>query len=144
MKNQKKHDFNTELKNIALPQKAKASQPEGATAKAVKLAARNNKKWAFVAQGSRYVRALAKQDCCQTSKELTDELFDGGEICLSQRHSMKSSKAQRRIVRRIAEKKLAQKAWRHTAQTLGRYVSHVVEHSIGECMADVRQQQLCA
>lgn len=143
MKNQKKNDLNSKMKETTFGMKRKNNQMEEAKNRAKGVATRNNKKWAHVAQGNHYAKAVAKQNYFETSRELTDQLMDGGEICLSQRHSTKSTKVQRRIMRRIAEKRLAQKTWRHVTQPLGRYISHAVEHSTGKCMADVRQHQFC-
>lgn len=134
-------------KKMQKPVKAKKTISQKPVEKAPSYKAlyeRNMKRWELVARGNKYAQASAKEACWQMVTELTEDLMDGCTIALKTRNSVKPNSTQRRIMRRIAEKKLAQKAQRLNNGYNSRWLNHCVDASTGDCMLAVRLKQICA
>ena len=69
------------------------------------------KNWDKIAHGSRYQKAAAKESCRRATKQMEEELFDGILLNLRCKNKVKSYNAQKRILRRIVEKRQAQQAY---------------------------------
>ena len=102
------------------------------------------KSWALVAQSVKYRKAAAKESCDRLTQILEDELFDGILLNLSGRNSMKSYTCQKRILRRIVEKRQAQKAYRRIGRTESCYANYILRECTNKSMNDLQHYQRCA
>jgi len=102
------------------------------------------KSWELVARGVKYRKAAAKESCGRLTQIMEDELFDGILLNLSGRNSMKSYTCQKRILRRIVEKRQAQKAYRRIGRTESRYANYILRECTNKSMNDLQHYQRCA
>lgn len=100
--------------------------------------------WDVLGHSSKYKKAAAKESCTRTTQSLEDEIFNGIHLNLSGRNSVKSFSSQKRILRRIVEKRQAQSAYHRIGRTTDRFVSHIQRHCASKSMCDLRHYQLYA
>ena len=92
------------------------------------------KSWALLAKGVKYRKAAAKESCDRLTLLLEEELFDGILFNLSGRNGMKSYACQKRILRRIVEKRQAQKAYRRIGRTESCYANYILRECTNKSM----------
>ncbi len=100
--------------------------------------------WERISHRRSYQKAATREACSSTTLSLVDELFDGIVLELNERNSKKSYGAQKRILRRIVEKRQAQSAHRcvrRAADGLARYLRRT---SILIGMKQLQRHQCCA
>lgn len=102
------------------------------------------KSWAVIARSVKYRKAAAKESCDRLTLLLEEELFDGILLNLSGRNGMKSYACQKRILRRIVEKRQAQKAYRRIGRTENRYANYILRECTNKSMGDLRHYKMCA
>lgn len=102
------------------------------------------KSWDVLGHSSKYKKAAAKESCTRTTRSLEDDIFNGILLNLSGRNSVKPFSSQKRIFRRIVEKRQAQSAYRRVGRTADRLASHILRHCASRSMGDLRHYQLCA
>lgn len=102
------------------------------------------KNWDKIARGSRYQKAAAKESCRRATKQMEEELFDGILLNLRCKDKVKSYNAQKRILRRIVEKRQAQQAYSKVGRRRDRFSSHIYRHCTSKSMSELRSHQLCA
>ena len=102
------------------------------------------KSWDALGHSNRYKKAAAKESCTRTTQSLEDEIFNGILLNLSGRNSVKPFSYQKRILRRIVEKRQAQSAYRRVGRTTDRFASHIQRHCASKSMCDLRPYKLCA
>lgn len=102
------------------------------------------KSWELVARGVKYRKAAAKESCGRLTQILEEELFDGILFNLSGRNGMKSYACQKRILRRIVEKRQAQKTYRRIGRTENRYANHILRECTSKSINDLSLYQKCA
>ncbi|WP_156139277.1 hypothetical protein [Prevotella pectinovora] len=102
------------------------------------------KSWDKIAHGSRYQKAAAKESCRRATKQMEEELFDGILLNLRCKNKVKSYNAQKRILRRIVEKRQAQQAYSKVGRRRDRFSSHIYRHCTSKSMSELRDHQLCA
>lgn len=101
------------------------------------------KKWASLSQWKKYKETAAKHSCILTTMQIEDELFDGILLNLCGRNCVKSKNTQKRILRRIVEKRQAQKAHQQIGRTEDRYASHMLQSCASKSMHDLQRYQIC-
>ncbi|MBP5423095.1 MAG: hypothetical protein J6Y78_11695 [Paludibacteraceae bacterium] len=101
------------------------------------------KSWALVAQGIKYRKAAVKESCDRLTQIMEEELFDGILLNLSGRNGMKSYSCQKRILRRIVEKRQAQSAHHQVGRTGSRYTNYILRECVNKSMEDFRHYQMC-
>lgn len=102
----------------------------------------SSKKWAktWKRVGSRiaYQRAAAKASCHRTTEHIENEFFDG--IFLNLRCSEnKSYNMQKRILRRIVEKRQAQSAYHSVRHSQSRFSEQLTRHCVSVSMGALRR-----
>ena len=102
------------------------------------------KNWDVLGHSAKYKKAAAKESCARTTQSLEDEVFNGILLNLSGRNSVKSFSSQKRLLRRIVEKRQAQSVHRRVGRTTDRFASHILRHCASKSMCDLRHYQLCA
>lgn len=103
-----------------------AKQYRKERAKEAKARRKIAKRWDKIAQGGSYQKACYREYCqCETFK-LKDELYDGILINLRERNSKKSYSRQKRILRRIVEKRQAQVIHHIVGKTENRFSNHML------------------
>lgn len=100
-------------------------------------------RWARIAHGVKKQKAAVLDSCNHATQILEDELFDGIFLNLSCRNSVKSYSEQKRILRRIIEKRQAQLAHRQVGRTGNRFTSHFTLHSTSKSIGDLYMYQMC-
>lgn len=101
------------------------------------------KRWAIVGDSMRYKRAAVREASWNSLDDIKEEAFDGILITLSSHNSGKSLNVQKRILRRIVEKRQAQIAHRYMGHTDDLTASHLASVYISKCMEMLHQYQNC-
>ena len=81
--------------------------------------------WKKKGKGHSYQKASAREFCSHVTSQLQDELFDGILINLREKNSKKSYSRQKRILRRIIEKRQAQLVHHVVGRTQNAFASYV-------------------
>jgi len=102
------------------------------------------KSWALVAQGIKSRKAAAKESCERLTQILEEELFDGIFLNLSGRNGMKSYSCQKRILRRIVEKRQAQSAHRLSGRSGNRFTKQLQHYCASQSLDCLKRYQQCA
>lgn len=103
-----------------------------------------NKKWERLEGRSKYLHAVAKKSCNDITTMIQDECFDGILLQLNPRSESKSYKEQKRLLRRIIEKRQAQAIHRKIGRTNNRFATHMKHHSASKSANDLHRFQFCA
>lgn len=91
-----------------------------------------------------YKKVAVKAACYKTTVKIEEELFDGISLNLNQRNSIKSRSSQKRILRRIIEKRHAQAAHHTFGRGDKTLTSFMTRRSVGKSMDKLLQLQMCA
>ena len=102
------------------------------------------KRWALVAQGVKYRKAAVKESCDRLTKILEDELFDGILLNLNERNGKKSYTCQKRILRRIVEKRQAQSTHRIAGRSGNRLSKQLQRYCTSQSLGCLQRYQICA
>ena len=102
------------------------------------------KRWNVLARGVKYQKAVAKSSCDYLTKILKTELFDGILLNLSERNGMKSYSCQKRILRRIVEKRQAQSVYRQVGRSGDRFSKQIQRQCVSQSWSHLQSYQLCA
>lgn len=131
---------NTKKANRKMMQKANQKRIQAEANARRKVA----KSWALLAKGVKYRKAAAKESCDRLTQILEDELFDGILLNLSGRNGMKSYTCQKRILRRIVEKRQAQSAHRLASRSGNMFTRQLQRYCTSQSLDCLRRYQLCA
>ena len=101
------------------------------------------KKWAIVGNSMRYKCAAVREASRNSFDDIKEEAFNGILIALSPHNSGKSLNVQKRILRRIVEKRQAQIVHRYMRHTDDLTASHLASVYISKCMEMLHQYQNC-
>lgn len=101
------------------------------------------KRWAIVGNSMRYKRAAVREASRNSLDDIKEEAFDGILIALSPHNSGKSLNVQKRVLRRIVEKRQAQIAHRYIGHTDDLTASHLASVYSSKCIKMLRQYQNC-
>lgn len=101
------------------------------------------KRWAIVGNSMRYKRAAVREASWNSLDDIKEEAFDGILITLSSHNSGKSLSVQKRILRRIVEKRQAQVAHRYMGHTDDLTASHLASVYMSKTMKILHQYQNC-
>lgn len=99
--------------------------------------------WAIVGNSMRYKRAAVKEASWNSLDDIKVEVFDGILVTLSPHNSGKSLNVQKRLLRRIVEKRQAQIAHRYIGHTEDLTASHIASAYSSKCMMMLHQYQNC-
>lgn len=102
------------------------------------------KSWALLALGVKYQKATASESCQRTTQQIEEELFDGILLNLRDKNSVKSYNEQKRILRRIVEKRQAQQTHRKVGRTESRFTNHILRQCASKSMNDLKRYLRCA
>lgn len=104
---------------------------------------RNTKKWDFMVHHINYQKAAVKASYRQKTVQLKEVLFDGIFLDLHERNENKSYSYQKRILRRIVEKRQAQSTRRRIGRTEDKLANHLIRHYTSKCMKDLQRYHSC-
>lgn len=130
---------NTKKANRKVLQKANQKRIQ-AEANARRKVAKN---WELVARSVKYRKAAAKESCGRLTQILEEELFDGILLSLKGRNGMKSYACQKRILRRIVEKRQAQSAHRRAGRSGNRFTKQLQLYCASQSLDHLKRYQLC-
>lgn len=145
MKKNNSNNGQTEMNNT---KKANRKMMQKANQKRIQTEADARRKvaksWALVAQSVKYRKATVKESCNRLTQILEEELFDGILLNLSGRNGMKSYTCQKRILRRIVEKRQAQSAHRLAGRSGNMFTRQLQRYCTSQSLDCLRHYQLCA
>lgn len=101
------------------------------------------KAWAKTGNCMAYKRAAVRETYRNTVDSIEDELFDGIILSLSPHNSRKSTSVQMRVLRRIAEKRQAQAAYRYIGRSEDLLTDKLTSMCCKNCMRELRRYQMC-
>ena len=143
-----KNNSNNEKTVMNSSKKANKKMRQKANQKRIQTEANARRKvaksWALVAQSVKYRKATVKESCDRLTQILEDELFDGILLNLSGRNGMKSYTCQKRILRRIVEKRQAQSAHRLAGRSGNMFTRQLQRYCASQSLNSLRRYQLCA
>lgn len=96
-----------------------------------------NKRWQMLEESNRYKNAVAVVKSRKATSMIKDEVLDGIFLDLNERNQDKSRSVQKRVLRRIIEKRQAQVSARVHGSHAGRYVAYQVGKSTRMCMDSI-------
>ena len=102
------------------------------------------KSWALLVKGVKYRKAAAKESCDRLTLLLEEELFDGILLNLSGRNGMKSYACQKRILRRIVEKRQAQSAHRLAGRSGNMFTKQLQRYCASQSLGCLQRYQVRA
>ena len=130
--------MNKENKKMKPSAKQKRTQAEANARR--KIANR----WNVLARGVKYQKAAAKESCDCLTQMLKTELFDGILLNLSERNGVKSYSCQKRILRRIVEKRQAQSVHRQVGRSDDRFAKQIQRQCVSKSWSHLQSYQQCA
>ena len=101
------------------------------------------KRWAMVGKGHGYKHAVVRQTAKDTINKIEDDLFDGILLSLSPRNSNKSMSLQKRLLRRIVEKRQAQAVFRKIGRSDDLFTTRIMDEGSCRCMRELHCYQNC-
>lgn len=101
-------------------------------------------KWAYVASLDVYQRAAAKEACYINTAKIKQECFDGILLNLNERNNKKSYSEQKRILRRIVEKRQAQSTHRNIKRRENRFACYLINSNMSHSMNEIYRYQHCS
>lgn len=129
---------NTNMKNAKLMQMTKKQKREAEARRKV------NQNWQRVERQPNYRCAATWLACTKATDEIKDECFDGILLQLNERNEAKSTSVQRRLLRRIVEKRQAQSVHRAIGRSFDRFSNRMKTGSISECVDRLHRHRFCA
>ena len=135
----KKYKFNEIL--ISITRSTKKANPVAPT-KADP--AKEMKAWDKVSRSKRYKKAVARDLCQNVTAGVIQECLDGVCLNLSEENSLRSDAAQKRILRRIVEKRQAQATHRRVGRTGNLFSAHLEKTCCSDCMTEINIHRFCA
>jgi 3-deoxy-D-arabino-heptulosonate 7-phosphate (DAHP) synthase len=101
------------------------------------------KSWVLLAKGVKYQKAAAKESCDRLTHLMEEELFNGILFNLSERNSMKPYTYQKRILRRIVEKRHAQSAHRIAGRSNKGFTKQLQRYYTSQSLGCLKHYLLC-
>jgi len=101
------------------------------------------KAWARTGSCMGYKRAAVRETYRCAVNSMEDELFDGILLSLSPRNSSKSMSVQMRVLRRIAEKRQAQVAFKYIGRSEDLLTEYTMSTCAKSCMRELCKYQTC-
>lgn len=95
------------------------------------------KSWAFIGAGNKYQKAAVKESCSRITSEIKENFINGIHLDLREKNSVKSDIVQKRILRRVVEKRQAQASRRITGHTQDLFASHLVRECCSKSMKEI-------
>lgn len=93
--------------------------------------------WDLMAKNRRYSKAVAKDLCREVTAWAVEECLDGICLNLSDGNCMRSDAVQKRILRRIVEKRQAQANHRRVGRTQSLLASYLEKSCCSSTMAEI-------
>lgn len=100
-----------------------------------------NEKWDKVKDSAKYRRAVARDFCHTVTGKIEEELLDG--ILLNLKNTGKPANSQRRILRRIVEKRQAQANHKKNGRTCDLTSKHISIECTATSLRTIRQKMSC-
>ena len=137
----KKYNIESVMNLVSKSEKRKMQKP---TRKQVEANARRKvvKAWTRLANGTKYQKAAVKDVCERTTLQMEEELFDG--ILFQDKNNVKSYSAQKRILRRIVEKRQAQRTHGKISRTEDCFSRHISRYCVSKIMNNLKSYQMCS
>lgn len=100
-------------------------------------------KWSKISYKVGYQKAAMRECCKRLTQQIEDELFDGILLNLHDKSSSRSYSKQKRIVRRIVEKRQAQLVHSKVGRTCGGFARHMCQRCASWSMEELAACQMC-
>lgn len=103
-----------------------------------------NERWGCVQKTAKYKRAVVREACSETSKKIEIEVLDGLLLNLNFRNREKPMSVQRRILRRIVEKRQAQANHKKIGRSDDLSSLRITISCTSECLANINRKRYAA
>lgn len=137
----KKHNCNEML--IQMTHSAKPAKKSSKAAKARSVSKKESSNWDIMAKNRRYSKAVAKDLSREVTAWAVEECLDGICLNLSDGNCMRSDAVQKRILRRIVEKRQAQANHRRVGRTQSLLASYLEKSCCSSTMAEIHHARFC-
>lgn len=97
------------------------------------------KSWAFLGAGNKYRKAAVGESCSRITSEIKENFINGIFFDFCEKNSTKSANVQKRLIRRIVEKRQAQASHRRTGHTQDLFASYLVRECCSKCMDEINR-----
>lgn len=118
--------------------KNRLTQAEKNKMKELEARRKLNECWRRIEKSGKYRKAEAMNICMNTTDKIASEVLDGILLKLNERNNGKSSSEQKRLLRRIVEKRQAQ-AMHRCRQGRDRKSAVAVIRNTGKCMEQLHR-----
>lgn len=126
--------------------KRKRRQMRAETMKRLEANARRKvaKSWALIGAGNKYQKAAVRESCSLITSEIKENFINGSYLDLREKNSVKSDNVQKRILRKVVEKRQAQALHRITRHTQDLFASHCVRECCSKSMKEINLFRRCS
>lgn len=93
-----------------------------------------NEDWQRIESSCKYCKAAARKVCRDTTDKIADEVLDGILLCLNTRNDEKTASEQKRLLRRIVEKRQAQAIHARTRNSRNRKTAITIKSNTSKCL----------
>ena len=101
------------------------------------------KRWTALEKRTRYIKWVEKDIFKNEVIKVKRDLFEGIFLTLDERNGHKSRSVQKRLLRRIVEKRLAQASHRRIGRMNGALIGYFIKSNVGKSMESLRRYQAC-
>lgn len=101
------------------------------------------KRWAIVSKGAGYKHAAARDSTIVMTNKIEEDAFDSILLSLSPRNNDKSQSCQRKLLRRIVEKRQAQAIFKRVGRSEDMFTPRLIAESCHWCMRELHRYQNC-
>lgn len=102
--------------------------------KTSKINRKLNENWQYLQNTKKYRKARSKEAWSNTCQRIAEEMLDGIFINLNGRHSEDSPSIQKKLMRRVIEKRQAQATFRKTGRTRNLQFASEIEINTRKCI----------
>lgn len=103
-----------------------------------------NESWELMAKSAKYKKAIMVESCRQVSGMVTEKFFGGVLLDLDRKTKEKSKSVQKRILRRIVEKRQAQSTFHKTGRTEDMFRKYQNRRNMSVIMNEISKYQFSA
>lgn len=105
---------------------------------------RTNERWGCVEKTAKYRKAAIRETCYETTKRIEIEVLDGLLLNLNTRNTDKPMSVQKRLLRRIVEKRQAQANHRKNGRSEDLASLRITISCTSECLANINRKRFAA
>lgn len=102
------------------------------------------KRWTLVEHGKKYIKHAVRESCNAVMQKIKEECFDGILLNLKAQSSDLPMSVQKRLLRRIVEKRVAQSTYHQVGKKSSRFACSLQRSYVSQSMQALHKHQFCA